>query len=76
VEMGEWVAKQVLELGSGNSAGYVLLWNIYAADGNKHLCENVEWQRMERGVEEQPGCTWVEVNKEVYTFVVDNQDHP
>jgi pentatricopeptide repeat protein len=25
VEMGEWIAKQVLELASGNSAGYVLL---------------------------------------------------
>jgi hypothetical protein len=25
VEMGEWVAEQVLELASGNSAGYVLL---------------------------------------------------
>jgi hypothetical protein len=31
---------------------------------------------MERDVEEQPGCTWVEVNDKMYAFVVDNQDHP
>jgi hypothetical protein len=34
-----------------NAAGYVLLSNIYAAGGNKHLCENLEQQgSMEKGV--------------------------
>jgi hypothetical protein len=42
----------------------------------KHLCENVKQQRKERGVKKQLGCTWLEVNNEVHTFVVDNQDHP
>ncbi|CAK9215822.1 unnamed protein product [Sphagnum troendelagicum] len=49
VEMGECVAKQVIELESENAAGYVLLANIYAASGNRHLCEDVEWHRKERG---------------------------
>jgi pentatricopeptide repeat protein len=76
VEMGERVAKQILELDPENSAGYVLLSNIYAAAGNMHLSENVEQQRKERGVKKQPGRTWIEVNNEVHTFVVDDQDHP
>jgi hypothetical protein len=59
-----------------NAAGYLQLSNIYAAGGNKHLCENVKQQRKERGVKKQLGCTWIEVNNEVHTFVVDNQDHP
>jgi hypothetical protein len=54
----------------------LLLSNIYAAAGNRHLCENVEQQRMARGVKRQPGGTWIEVNNEVHTFVVDDQDHP
>jgi hypothetical protein len=33
-----------------NAAGYMLLSNIYAAAGNRHLNENNEWQRKERGV--------------------------
>jgi pentatricopeptide repeat protein len=33
VEMGECIAKKVLELEPGNSAGYVPLANIYAAAG-------------------------------------------
>ncbi len=34
VEMGECVAKQVLELEPENVEGYVLLSNVYAAAGN------------------------------------------
>jgi hypothetical protein len=29
-----------------------------------------------RGVKRQPDRTWIEVNNEVHTFVVDDQDHP
>ncbi|KAH9532406.1 hypothetical protein CY35_19G091900 [Sphagnum magellanicum] len=55
IEMGECVAKQILELEPENAAGYVLLSNIYA--GKWQLCEHIEWQRKERGVKKQPGCT-------------------
>jgi len=58
-----------------NAAGYVLLSNIYAAAGNWHLCEDVEWQRKEKGVKKQPDCTWIEVNNKVHRFVIEDQDH-
>ncbi len=49
VEMGACVAKQVLELEPENAMGYVLLSNICASAGNRHLSENIEQQRKERG---------------------------
>jgi hypothetical protein len=70
VEMAERVAKRILEMEPNNAAGYVLLSNIYAAAGNRLLCENVERQRNEKGVKKQQGCTWIEMNNEVHTFVV------
>jgi pentatricopeptide repeat protein len=76
MEMAERVAERILEMEPQNAAGYVLLSNIYAAAGNRHLCENVERQRKEKGAKKQPGCTWIEVNNEVHTFVVEDQDHP
>ncbi len=76
VEMAERVAKQILEMEPNNAAVYVLLSNIYAAAGNRLLCENVEQQRKENGVKKQQGRTWIEVNNEVHTFVVGDQDHP
>jgi pentatricopeptide repeat protein len=76
VEMGERVVKQVLELDPADAAGYVLLSNIYAAAGKWDLSANVQQLRKERGVKKQPGCTWIEVNNKVHTFVVDDKHHP
>ncbi|CAM6067263.1 unnamed protein product [Sphagnum tenellum] len=76
MEMAERVAKQILEMEPENATGYVLLSNIYAAAGNRHLCENVEQQRKEKGAKKEPGRTWIEVNNEVHMFVVEDRDHP
>jgi pentatricopeptide repeat protein len=76
VEMGERITEQVLKLDPDNASGYVLLSNIYAAAGNWDLSASVQRQRMERGVKKQPGRTWIEVNDEVHTFLVNDQDHP
>ncbi|CAK9200383.1 unnamed protein product [Sphagnum troendelagicum] len=76
VEMGERVAKQVLELEPENAAGYVLLSNLFTATGNRDLSENIERQRKERRVKKHPGRNWIEVDNEVHTFVVDDQHHP
>jgi pentatricopeptide repeat protein len=76
LEMGERVAKRVLELEPKNAAGYVMLSNLYAATGNLELSKNVERQRKERDAKKQPGRTWIEVNDVVHTFVVDDQTHP
>ncbi len=42
VEMGERMAKRVLELEPKNAAAFVLLSNLYAATGNLELSESVE----------------------------------
>jgi hypothetical protein len=66
VEMAECIAKRILEMEANNAASYVLLSNIYAAAGNRLLCENVERQRKEKGVKKQQGCTWIEMNNDAY----------
>ncbi len=50
----------------------MLISNIYAAAGNRHLCEEVEWQRKERGVKRKLGHNWIKVDNQVHTFVVDD----
>jgi hypothetical protein len=76
LEMGEHVAKLVLELEPENSVGYGLLSNIYAVARNKDICEYVEQQRKDRGVKKEPVTPGIDVNNKVHTFVVDDQDHP
>jgi hypothetical protein len=36
------IVKPILALESENAVGYVLLWNIYAIVGTKHLSENAK----------------------------------
>jgi hypothetical protein len=50
----------------------LVMSNIIAAVGNRHICENVEQQRKGKGAKKQPGCTWIEVKNEVHTFVEDD----
>ncbi|CAK9234452.1 unnamed protein product [Sphagnum troendelagicum] len=76
VEMGERIAKEVIGLDPGNSAGYVLLSNIYAAAGKWDISADIQCQRLERGVKKEPGRTWIEVNNEMHSFMVDDQGHP
>jgi pentatricopeptide repeat protein len=80
VEMAKCVAEPILDLEPESAAGYGLLSNVSAGAGagagNRHLCENVEQQRKEKGARKQPGHTWIEENNEVHMFVVQDQDHP
>jgi hypothetical protein len=69
-------ANQVLESEPRNSSGYVLLSNIYAVASKQHSSAKIKQLRLERHVEKQPRRTWIEVNKQVYSFTVGDQEHP
>eukprot|EP01018_Ginkgo_biloba_P013185 Gb_32447 [translate_table: standard] len=76
VELGEQVAKRLFELNPKNAAPYVLLSNIYAAAGRWDDSENMRRMMKDRRVEKTPGCSWVEVNKQIHTFLVGDRSHP
>eukprot|EP01018_Ginkgo_biloba_P002829 Gb_14728 [translate_table: standard] len=76
IELAECVAKRLIELDPKNAAPYVLLSNIYAAAGRWDDTENV-WKMMkDRRVKKTPGCSWIEVNKQVHSFLVGDRSHP
>ncbi|CAK9255112.1 unnamed protein product [Sphagnum jensenii] len=56
-EMGEQIARKVLELDPGSATGYVLLTNIYAAGGKWDLSVKVRQRRLEKAVKKQPWVT-------------------
>eukprot|EP01018_Ginkgo_biloba_P037025 Gb_10985 [translate_table: standard] len=76
IELGEQVAERLFELDCKNAAPYVLLSNIYAAAGRWDDSENV-WKMMkDRRVRKTPGCSWIEVNKQVHAFSGGDRSHP
>eukprot|EP01018_Ginkgo_biloba_P002503 Gb_20572 [translate_table: standard] len=76
IELGELVAERLLKLDPKNAAPYVLLSNIYAAAGRWDGIENVRRMMKDRRVKKTPGCSWIEVNKEVHVFLVEDRSHP
>eukprot|EP01018_Ginkgo_biloba_P034625 Gb_37253 [translate_table: standard] len=75
VELGECVAERIFELDSKSAAPYVLLSNIYAAAGRWNDIEKVRKMMKDRGVNKKPGCSWIEVNKQVHAFFTGDRSH-
>ncbi|XP_057826251.2 pentatricopeptide repeat-containing protein At3g26782, mitochondrial [Cryptomeria japonica] len=76
IELGEQVAERLFELEPSNSGTYVLLSNIYAAAGKWNDVDKVQKIMRVRGVKKTPGCSWIEVNKELHSFLVGDRSHP
>ncbi|KAJ7542974.1 hypothetical protein O6H91_09G020300 [Diphasiastrum complanatum] len=76
VQLGERVAKCIFELDPESAPGYVLLSNTYATAGESDTKANIQNIRKERRVYKQPGCTWIQLDSQMHTFVVDDKEHP
>eukprot|EP01018_Ginkgo_biloba_P001833 Gb_01327 [translate_table: standard] len=76
LKLGECVAECLFELDPKNATPYVLLSNIYAAAGKWDDINKVRKMMKDRGVKKKPGCSWIEVNKQVYAFLVGDRSHP
>eukprot|EP01018_Ginkgo_biloba_P002634 Gb_30098 [translate_table: standard] len=76
IELGETAAEHLFELEPKNAAPYVLLSNIYAAARRWDDIEIVQRMMKDRRVRKKPGCSWIEVNKQVHCFLVGDRSHP
>ncbi|KAK1369779.1 Pentatricopeptide repeat-containing protein [Heracleum sosnowskyi] len=75
IELGKFVAEKLLELDPDNSAPYVLLSNMYAELGKWKEVMRVRTLMRKRGVIKQPGCSWIEIQSQVNTFMVKDKRH-
>lgn len=76
LDIGAYAGEKLMELGSQDSSAYILLSNIYASQNRWDDVERVRRMMRLRGVNKEPGCSWVELNNRVHVFVVGEQLHP
>eukprot|EP01018_Ginkgo_biloba_P020814 Gb_00195 [translate_table: standard] len=76
VKLGEQVAKHIFDIDPENVGCYILLSNIYAAAGKWDDATKVKKMMKDRGLKKIPGCSLIEVNKSVNTFLVGDRSHP
>jgi pentatricopeptide repeat protein len=75
-EIGKYAAEMALSADPSSSGSYILLSNIYASKG---LWADV--QKLRQGMDcagtvKEPGYSWIEVMKEVHTFIARERNHP
>ncbi|WCJ21010.1 Pentatricopeptide repeat (PPR) superfamily protein [Euphorbia peplus] len=74
-ELAAIAARKLWEMAEKNSAGYVLLSNIYAAAGRWVDVLNVRRLMKEKGLKKNGGCSWVEVKDRIHSFYSDDGNH-
>ncbi|KAI0499688.1 hypothetical protein KFK09_017896 [Dendrobium nobile] len=73
---GAYAGERLMELGSKDSSAYILLSNIYASWNRWDDVERVRRLMKLRGVNKEPGCSWIEIKSRVHVFVVGELLHP
>ncbi|KAK3032378.1 hypothetical protein RJ639_037096, partial [Escallonia herrerae] len=75
-EIAEYAAQYLFELEPQSSGNYILLANIYSTLGRWEDAAKICCLMKERGVTKFPGCSWTEVGRKVYSFIVGDMSHP
>lgn len=75
-ELAEVASKNLLQLDTENSGNYVLISNIFAADGRWNDVEEVRLRMKGNGLKKKPGCSWIEVENKIHTFMARDKSHP
>ncbi|XP_058101832.1 pentatricopeptide repeat-containing protein At5g16860-like [Magnolia sinica] len=76
VELGEYAARQLLELESENDGSYTLLSNIYANAGRWRDVARIRSLMKNTGIKKRPGCSWIQGKKGMAAFFVGDKSHP
>ncbi|KAK6161196.1 hypothetical protein DH2020_004577 [Rehmannia glutinosa] len=76
VLVAEIAGEKILDLEPSNSGVYMILAEMYLANGMREKAYRM-WNRMkEKGVKKQPGCSWIESSVGGKVFLAGDKTHP
>ncbi|KDP39353.1 hypothetical protein JCGZ_01110 [Jatropha curcas] len=75
IKLAELAAQKLLELEPKHPGSYVFLSNVYAAVGRWEDAERVRSLMQNRGIEKDPGWSYVEVEGQVHSFAAGDSSH-
>lgn len=76
VEMGERVAKRLIELAPHDSGCYVTVSNMYSSLRNWDAVAKVRLKMKEMDITKDPGCSLIEIDGVIHEFLVEDDSHP
>ncbi|KAF3454473.1 hypothetical protein FNV43_RR04920 [Rhamnella rubrinervis] len=75
-EMGKYAADQLFSGTPESPAPYVLLANIYSSKGRWKERAGTIKRMKEMRVAKETGISWIEIEKKIHSFVVEDRMHP
>ncbi|KAJ9186300.1 hypothetical protein P3X46_001891 [Hevea brasiliensis] len=75
-KLAEFAVRNLLELNVDKSGIYILLAHVYSECGKLEGVADVRKLMREKGIQGNPGCSWIEINNRVHVFTVDEANHP
>ncbi|KAL5995115.1 hypothetical protein ACLOJK_025173 [Asimina triloba] len=76
VDLGKLSAQRVLEKEPQDESTHILLSNLYAAVGRWGDVALIRKSMRQKGVNKEPGVSWIEIQNEIHAFTVDHKSHP
>nr|DAD44864.1 TPA_asm: hypothetical protein HUJ06_003094 [Nelumbo nucifera] len=76
VDLAPDVARSLVKVDPCNSAGYVMLSNVYAIEHQWDTISELRGMMSKKGIKKQPGCSWISVNGVLHEFLVGSRSHP
>ncbi|MQM00881.1 hypothetical protein Taro_033619 [Colocasia esculenta] len=76
LELGEEVARLLIEMDPDDHSSYIVLSNMYASAGRWDEVRRIRGRIKNRKLKKNPGCSWIEIEKLIHQFFVEDSSHP
>lgn len=76
LEIGEEIAKMLTQKDEDDPSTYIVLAKLYASQNKWNEVRKLRLKMKELGLRKKPGCSWIEVDKRIQTFLADDKSFP
>lgn len=75
IDIAKHLTENLSKLEPNNSGNYTALSNAYAANEMWDEVSDLRSLMKEKGIKKNPGCSWVQIGKELHVFVANDRSH-
>ncbi|KAL0404766.1 UNVERIFIED_CONTAM: Pentatricopeptide repeat-containing protein [Sesamum radiatum] len=76
LNLGEKIANILIEKDPDDPSTYVVLEKMYASTKKWDKARTIRFKMKELGLKKNPGCSWIEVDKRIQSFLAEDKTFP
>ncbi|XP_024963443.1 pentatricopeptide repeat-containing protein At5g27110 [Cynara cardunculus var. scolymus] len=76
LELGEEIASLIIDKDPDDPSTYIVMANMYASIKKWDEARKVRLKMKELGLRKNPGCAWIEIDKKIEAFFVEDKSIP